>query len=270
MDLKDINLASVVQIALDAGREILDVYHSDKFEVESKDDESPLTLADRKSHEVIARQLRSKYKDIPVLSEEGQDIPFSERKHWEEFWLVDPLDGTKEFIKQNGEFTVNIALVQGGEPVLGVIYGPDLDTLYVGQKGFGAYKVDQASARKLDTEDELVKEGHQLPFVGNKDVVQVVASRSHMSPETEAFINDLKAKHNRVETTSAGSSLKLCLVAEGSADYYPRYAPTMEWDTGAGHAIVLASGGSVYRADSGEPLEYNKENLKNPWFLAKR
>ncbi|WP_085522303.1 3'(2'),5'-bisphosphate nucleotidase CysQ [Tuberibacillus sp. Marseille-P3662] len=271
--LDTIDVSLVAQIAIQAGQAILDVYHSDDFNVETKADESPLTLADRKSHQMIVSQLEMSFSDIPILSEEGHDMTYDERSSWQQFWLVDPLDGTKEFIKKNDEFTVNIALIDHDTPVLGVIYAPALDILYVAKKGYGAYKVEQISdARdeRLVSETDIATNGTPLPNATERDAVKVVASRSHMSPETEAFINDLEQEYDTVEMTSAGSSLKLCLVAEGEADYYPRYAPTMEWDTGAGHAIVAISGGTVLRTDNDEPLMYNKEHLKNPWFLAKR
>ncbi|TGB01700.1 3'(2'),5'-bisphosphate nucleotidase CysQ [Halobacillus salinus] len=258
----------VIQAALEAGRKIMDIYETD-FEVEYKEDESPLTIADQTSHEIIKSVLQEHTPDIPVLSEEGKGIAYEDRKQWDRFWLVDPIDGTKEFIKKNGEFTVNIALIEDGRPTAGVIYAPALDDLYVAETGKGAYKVSG-----------VLKEGNRnpqsLPLKQPEATkANVVASRSHMSEETEAFISTLGETYDQVDTISAGSSLKLCLVAEGKADYYPRFAPTMEWDTAAGQAIVECSGGVVNTVlDSGEetdtPLSYNKEILKNPWLLAKR
>ncbi|WP_163527364.1 3'(2'),5'-bisphosphate nucleotidase CysQ [Halobacillus ihumii] len=256
----------VIQAALDAGKEIMNIYETD-FDVEYKEDESPLTIADQRSHEIIKEVLQENYPEVPILSEEGAHLPYEERKLWKEFWLVDPIDGTKEFIKKNGEFTVNIALIRDGKPVLGVVYAPALDDLYVADEERGAYKI---SAVLESTGEELVG-AERLPLLSSKPgVASVVASRSHMSEETEAFINQLKETHDEVETVSAGSSLKLCLVAEGKADYYPRFAPTMEWDTGAGQAIVELSGGKVEVANEEVPLTYNKEVLRNPWFLAQR
>ncbi|UOQ45402.1 3'(2'),5'-bisphosphate nucleotidase CysQ [Halobacillus salinarum] len=256
----------VVAAAIEAGKEIMKIYETD-FDVEYKEDESPLTIADQRSHEIIKEALQKNFPEIPILSEEGSHLPYEERKAWKEIWLVDPIDGTKEFIKKNGEFTVNIALIRDGKPVLGVVYAPALDDLYVADKEKGAFKVSSV----LQTSDHLSLNAVKLPLAQKNDTVAtVVASRSHMSPETEVFINELKEQYDEVETISAGSSLKLCLVAEGKADYYPRYAPTMEWDTGAGQAIVELSGGKVEVAYDGRPLFYNKINLRNPWFLATR
>ncbi|WP_406944923.1 3'(2'),5'-bisphosphate nucleotidase CysQ [Halobacillus sp. SY10] len=255
----------VVQAAVEAGKEIMKIYETD-FEVEYKEDESPLTVADQRSHEIIKEALQKNFPEIPILSEEGSHLSYEERKAWKEFWLVDPIDGTKEFIKKNGEFTVNIALIREGKPVFGVVYAPALDDLYVANEEQGAYKV-----KGLLSSDDVQAYKTKLPLEKSSDkVARVIASRSHMSEETEAFINQLKETYDEVETISAGSSLKLCLVAEGKADYYPRYAPTMEWDTGAGQAIVELSGGKVDIANENSPLTYNKKNLRNPWFLARR
>ncbi|WP_234031443.1 3'(2'),5'-bisphosphate nucleotidase CysQ family protein [Lentibacillus cibarius] len=198
---------------------------------------------------------------MPVLSEEGADIPYADRKDRTVFFLVDPLDGTKEFIKKNGEFTVNIALIEDGYPVMGAIYAPALDTFYFGKAGLGAFKLESASEANVVGDNELVEASVRLPLVEPGDVVHVVASRSHMSAETEAFIEGLRDGEREIDVVSAGSSLKFCLVAEGKADYYPRYAPTMEWDTGAGQAIVEAAGGSVLRYEDGERFDYNRERI---------
>jgi len=267
--MNDYDVTKLLSICLQAGREILKVYSED-INVETKSDDSPLTIADQRSHEAIESGLKSEFKDIPILSEEGADIPYSTRKDWEQFWLVDPLDGTKEFIKKNGEFTVNIALIDGHYPVLGVIYAPALDAFYYGKEGVGAFKLEKASEREIDSEEDLIAKSVKLPEVNDGFVVNVVASRSHMSDETEAFIDELRTDHGEVDVVSAGSSLKFCLVAEGKADYYPRYAPTMEWDTGAGQAIVEAAGGKVSRHDDGERFYYNREELKNGWFLVEK
>ncbi|GGF22742.1 3'(2'),5'-bisphosphate nucleotidase CysQ [Halobacillus andaensis] len=257
----------IIQAAIEAGKEIMKIYETD-FEVEYKEDESPLTIADQRSHEVIKKSLEDHYPGIPILSEEGKHLSYAERKQWKEFWLVDPIDGTKEFIKKNGEFTVNIALIRDGKPIKGVVYAPALDNLYVAEEGKGAYKV---SSVLTNSTDDYSLNAELLPIEPpNTKVAKVVASRSHMSEETKAFIENLENKYEKVETISAGSSLKLCLVAEGKADFYPRYAPTMEWDTGAGQAIVELSGGKVDIANDDTPLVYNKENLRNPWFLARR
>ena len=244
-----------IEGAVAAGNEILKVYESD-FAVEHKDDKSPLTLADKLGHLKILSYLDNT--PFPVLSEEGKHVSYDERKYWKRFWLVDPLDGTKEFIKRNGEFTVNIALVENGIPVIGVIYVPVMDILYIGSED-GAFKYDAYAAGGSR------KEALPLPK-GNRSY-SVVGSRSHMSKETEAFFEEKKKEYGEVEVLAVGSSLKFCLVAEGKADVYPRYAPTMEWDTGAGHAIILAAGFNVTKFNSTEPLVYNKEDLLNPWFL---
>ncbi|MRG85064.1 3'(2'),5'-bisphosphate nucleotidase CysQ [Salinibacillus xinjiangensis] len=270
MNKDNIDFAYLSNIALKAGSEIMKVYESDEFNVEIKDDDSPLTIADKRSHNVIVEGLESNYAQIPVLSEEGADISYEDRKDWESFWLVDPLDGTKEFIKKNGEFTVNIALIEGQYPTIGIIYAPALDTLYFGKVGLGGFKLERFSTLEIKSEQDLLNRSEKLSLNSNDDYVKVVASRSHMSEETQAFINDLESKHSQIEVVSAGSSLKFCLVAEGNAAYYPRFAPTMEWDTGAGQAIVEAVGGKVLKHENNERFSYNKENLLNGWFLVKR
>ncbi|MDQ0162537.1 3'(2'),5'-bisphosphate nucleotidase CysQ [Aeribacillus alveayuensis] len=267
--LENIQLIDLLKISLDAGKEILQVYAND-FDVESKEDQSPLTLADKKSHETIVKGLSSLYPDIPVLSEEGKSIPYDTRKEWDYLWLVDPLDGTKEFIKRNGEFTVNIALIEEGKPVVGMIYAPVLDTAYFAKKDIGSFKLENVSTVEVQDDLALVNVSVRLPLEIKKEKVSVVASRSHLSPETEEYINQIKEKYGEIEITSAGSSLKLCLVAEGKADVYPRFAPTMEWDTAAGQAIVERSDGVVLNIETGVNLTYNKENLLNSWFIAKR
>lgn len=254
-----------ISAALKAGKEILDVYNTADFQVEVKSDNSPLTIADKRSHEAIAAELDNT--DVPVLSEEGNKIEYSERGNWTWLWVVDPLDGTKEFIKRNGEFTVNIALVNGQDPVAGVIYVPVTGTLYVGIVGQGAY-MTEASPEDTITWDSLSNSGTQIPQKSER-AYTVVGSRSHMSPETEKFMNELKSEHGEVEILSRGSSLKLCMVAEGKADVYPRFAPTMEWDTAAGHAICAAAGFQVLKYPEMTPLKYNKEDLLNPWFIVK-
>jgi len=257
-------LKSAISAALRAGREIMEVYSKGELSSWEKADNSPLTEADVRSHRVIVEGLKSF--NFPILSEEGKDIPYVERREWEKFWLVDPLDGTKEFLKRNGEFTVNIALIKDKTPVLGVVYAPALDLLYYGFKG-GAFKVERASTLSLE---EIFTKGKSLPLQGgSQGKLRVVASRSHLSEETEEFIEELK-KGKEVELVSVGSSLKLCYVAEGKADVYPRFAPTMEWDTAAGQAVVEASGGKVLDAKSLRPLTYNKESLLNPYFIALR
>ena len=260
-----------VRAALAAGKKIMGVYTdpSADFEIERKADNSPLTIADRKAHEVIADELKDT--PYPLLSEEGKKMPYEVRQEWKEMWIVDPLDGTKEFIKRNGEFTVNIAYVKNGVPEAGVIYIPVKRELYVADTEWGAYKISNIdSADENTTIDKLTESGKRLPL---EDAVHegyvIVASRSHLNEETQAYIERMEAEHKLVKTQSAGSSLKLCLIAEGKADVYPRFAPTMEWDTAAGHAIIRAAGREVYHTDCKEPLQYNKEDLLNPWFIAR-
>ena len=246
---------AAIDAALKAGENILSIYDdpASDFEIERKADNSPLTIADRKAHEAIVAILNDT--PFPVLSEEGKHLDYEVRRKWDTLWIVDPLDGTKEFIKRNGEFTVNIALVQNSVPVLGVIYVPVKRVLYFAVVGKGT------------TLQQMIKESELMPLEDVRDHFIVVASRSHLSPETETYIADLKKKHGSVELISSGSSIKICLVAEGSADVYPRFAPTMEWDTAAGHAIARAAGMEVYQAGKDEPLRYNKEDLLNPWFI---
>ena len=255
-----------LKASLKAGAEILDVYNSE-FAIEHKDDKSPLTEADKRGHVAIVSNLEST--QLPVLSEEGKSIDYSERSRWEMFWMVDPLDGTKEFIKRNGEFTVNIALIEKDTPIGGVIYVPVHKTLYVAAPDLGSYKIENVEPDADGVLTDLVNKGVKLPQSNSNRPYTVVASRSHMSAETADFIESVKQDKGEVETMSRGSSLKLCMVAEGSADAYPRYAPTMEWDTAAGDAICRLAGFSVTQYQTEAPLIYNKENLLNPWFLVK-
>lgn len=259
-------LSAAVNAALKAGEEILKVYYSQDYEIDHKSDDSPLTKADRKAHEIIQEVLESY--GIPVLSEEGEHLPYSERSKWDWCWIVDPLDGTKEFIKRNNEFTVNIALVNGQEPLCGVIYVPVYKQLYIGDIELGAYRVDDI-VEFHSSLDNLINRGISLPLEGGERNYTVVGSRSHMNDETRRFIDELKSEHGEVQLISKGSSLKLCMVAEGVADVYPRFAPTMEWDVAAGHAIISAAGFQVVRVDGGQILEYNKMDLTNPWFIAR-
>ena len=250
-----------IRAAIEGSKEILEVYNSD-FAVEHKDDKSPLTLADKNAHKAISKILEES--GLPILSEEGRSIPFEERSQWEQFWMVDPVDGTKEFVKRNGEFTVNIALISNDSPVLGVIHVPVSGNLYVGG-GEGAFLIE--GCQEAVTYDQCVAQGQKLPSKDSERPYTMVGSRSHMSDETMAFMDEKKAEHGEVQIMAVGSSLKLCMVAEGKADSYPRYAPTMEWDTAAGHAICNAAGFQVYQYNSNVELQYNKEDLLNPWFL---
>lgn len=251
------NLSNYLSVAIQAAEEacvqILNVYNSDDFQAELKGDNSPLTLADKRAHQVISSHLV--HTGLPVLSEEGKLIPYDERKGWPAFWMVDPLDGTKEFLKRNDDFTVNIALIEGQSPVLGVVALPVTGEVFYASKGEGAFVKRAGKLKKLEKRSSFDKTS-----VG----VRVVASRSHMSEETEQFIKQLK----QPTLVSKGSSLKFMLLAEGLADVYPRFAPTMEWDTAAAHAIINEVGLSVFKAESNGQLKYNKEELLNPYFIS--
>ena len=274
--------APLCRLARQAGCLILEVYESD-FAVAQKEDSTPITEADRRSHKLITHTLTELTwspvlpQPLPVLSEEGRDIPYEERRGWETFWMVDPLDGTKEFVSRNGEFTVNIALIRGGRPAFGVVYAPVADILYFGARGAGAFKLENARAGKIDA-PLLRSEGRKIPSGDDRpagsSALRVVGSRSHGSPDFEEFLQDLKEEHGEVELTTAGSSLKFCHVAEGKADVYPRLGPTMEWDTAAGHAVALAAGRSVKVIDAQRrvthrDLGYNKRELINEWFICR-
>lgn len=266
-------VSAAIEAALAAGREILAVYEG-PIAVDLKDDRSPLTEADRRAHQAIAAALAST--GLPVLSEEGRSIVAEERQSWERYWLVDPLDGTKEFIKRNGEFTVNIALMErdglpGGpmgtaSPIAGVLYVPVKDILYFAWNGGGAYRQERATLASGQAYERAAM-AHRLPIHTERKAYTIVASRSHQSPETEAFIRRAEEEHGRVELASMGSALKICLVAEGAADVYPRYAPTMEWDTAAGHAIANEAGRKLIDVTTNAPMRYNKYELVNNWFI---
>ncbi len=250
--LKDIKLEQIVDIAQRAGDKVMEIYKRD-FTIEYKDDQSPLTEADIAANKIICSDLERLYPNIQIMSEENQQTDYEVRKNWEYYWCIDPIDGTKEFIKKNDEFTINIALIHKNTPVLGVVYAPAIDEMYKAKKGEGAFKNEQ-----------------RLPLVVNKspkDKLIVVASKSHLSEDTQKFINALDTKE--IDQISKGSSLKLCMVAEGIADIYPRLAPTMEWDTAAADAIVREAGKMTYEFENKLPLPYNKSDLLNKWFIVK-
>ena len=250
--LESIDIEIIKSIALEAGDAIMGIY-AKEFNVEYKDDKSPLTEADKLSNAIICKALERHFPTLPLLSEENEYIDYEIRKNWEHYWCIDPIDGTKEFIKKNGEFTVNIALIHNDTPVLGVVYAPALDEMYWAKKGEGAYK-----------------NGMKLPLYVNPSPEKklfVVASKSHLSPETQAFIDALPTEC--IEQVSKGSSLKLCMVAEGVADIYPRLAPTMEWDTAAADTIVREAGKMSYQYKSDISIQYNKQSVLNPWFVVK-
>ena len=248
--LDRINIEDILVIARNAGKEIMNIYKKD-FDIEYKKDKSPITQADKISNEIICSSLENLYDGIPILSEENKEILYEIRKDWEYFWCIDPIDGTKEFIKKNDEFTVNIALIHKNTPVLGVVYAPALNDIYWAKQGLGAYKNNEKLPLKVNS--------------NKKEKLFVVASKSHLSVETQEFIDKLDSKE--IEQVSKGSSLKLCMVAEGIADIYPRLAPTMEWDTAAADAVVRCAGKMTYQFESNEPVVYNKEDLLNPWFV---
>jgi len=297
-----IDSSRIIHLAVHAGRAVIDIYnHADDIGLSFKDDNSPLTKADTRSHRILCEGLDSRY---PVLSEESLQVPYSERKEWNIFWLIDPLDGTKEFIKRNGEFTINIALIVEGRPYAGFVYAPVLDICWWGIEGIGAYRISgteklvrysdlqrngiskkkgnsQKTVKNIRNTDQMpagVKQEH-LPLARDNepdrngetaDAVRVVASRSHLNEATQAGIEKLKERWGEITLAFSGSSLKLCRVAEGSADIYPRFGPTMEWDTAAADAVCRAAGCVVLDARTAEPLRCNKEDLHNPWFVVSR
>lgn len=258
-------LKLAVSASIDAGKKILEIYETSGFRVDQKADDSPLTIADKASNNIIIKVLGQT--DIPIISEESKLMNFADRKNWDAYWLVDPLDGTKEFIKKNGEFTVNIALCKGPHPILGVIYVPVSRELY-----YGIVDMKKAFKTILDLDHKLDfhffnEQDRIRPSKKAGNLIRVVGSRSHMNTDTQNYIDSLEQSKKQVEIISKGSSLKFCLVAEGSAHVYPRFAPTMEWDTAAGHAICNATGLKVLDQRTGNELKYNKENLLNPYFL---
>jgi len=251
--LKEIELEVIVKIAEEAGHAIMEIYKKD-FTIEYKDDKSPLTEADLKANDIICKSLLELYPSIPIMSEENKQTDYEIRKNWEYYWCIDPIDGTKEFIKKNDEFTVNIALIHKNTPVLGVVYAPAINEMYKAKKTEGAFKNNE-----------------KLPLQINKTPEKklfVVASKSHLSEETQAFIDALETEE--IEQVSKGSSLKLCMVADGVADIYPRLTPTMEWDTAAADAIVRESGNETCQFNNNEPIIYNKKNLLNPWLIVRK
>ena len=256
---EEISLA--IKASLLAGEQILEIYQSDQFDAEIKTDNSPLTKADKASHNIIVKQL-SKL-GMPILSEEGAEIDYSIRRKWSKFWLIDPLDGTKEFLKKNGEFTVNIAFIDNSVPVLGVVYTPVTKELYIAEKDLGSFKIE--SIKKF--EEISVKQTINLSESTLPEEYTIVVSRSHLNKETLDFIEVKRQKFKDISTKQFGSSLKICKVAEGSAHCYPRLGPTMEWDTAAAHAVVKYSGKRLFKFNTNDELAYNKESLLNPFFI---
>lgn len=261
------NIEIAVNAALSAGEEIMKIYESNNFDVEIKSDKSPVTSADYAANKKILEYLLKT--EIPVLSEESEISDYETRKNITNFWLVDPLDGTKEFINRNGEFTVNIALMENNKPVAGVVYAPVLQQLFFSHLDIGAFKIENiAFENKNIAFSELMTKAEKLPYSQNRNNIVVLSSKSHKSEKNDLFIKDLQKKHPLVETISKGSSLKICIIAEGKADIYPRFGPTSEWDTAAGHAILKAAGGNIIDTINRSEIMYNKENILNPDFFA--
>ncbi len=247
-------LKQLIDVAKHAGEIILDIYNTD-FNVDYKEDESPLTIADQRANQYIVDELSQLFPHYHFITEETKNAAYIERKDWEYTWIIDPLDGTKEFVKRNGEFTVNIALCKGTEIHFGIIYVPVTGDIYYAMKGEGSFKIDNNGTQT------------KLSIQPPKEELIVVASRSHRSQAVDDYVNEMSTGFENVIYQAAGSSLKLCLVAEGKAHIYPRLGPTMEWDTAAGHIIAEEAGAMIIRHDNGEPLAYNKEDLLNPFFI---
>ena len=258
------NYILAIEAAIEAGKFIMEIYDKD-FQIDFKNDNSPLTEADTKANTLIMEYLNQT--EIPIISEENKQIPYQIRKEWSSCWMVDPLDGTKEFIKKNGEFTVNIALIKDELPDFGVIYVPATGVLYFGD--VAAQKAYKVTINHFSyTVSEILKNATEIKPNFNPNTIRIVGSRSHMNQDTLDFVENIKNEtQKKVEMVSKGSSLKFCLVAEGSADIYPRFAPTMEWDTAAGHAICKATGLKVIDNTTRMEMRYNKENLLNSYFL---
>jgi 3'(2'), 5'-bisphosphate nucleotidase len=258
--------------ALKAGKRITELYESDDFNVSMKSDNSPLSTADREAHDIIKQHLIMSR--IPVLSEEGRDLQFEERKSWDILWIVDPLDGTRQFIQKRGEFTVNIALITGGEPLFGIIYAPVFDELYFGIKETGAYKIE--AAKNTVTCNlafpQIMKLAKPLPTAAKNanDRYVILASYHHVNSETLEYIDEVRKQHPDAEVKKVGSSLKMCMLADGIGDVYARFTDTYEWDTAAGQSILEGAGWRISAFDTGEPLRYNKESLLNPYFICKK
>jgi 3'(2'), 5'-bisphosphate nucleotidase len=261
--LADVNnkKEDIFEVIKAAGNEILKVYQGDDFQVEIKSDETPLTIADKQSNNVIINGLKVLFPEIPILSEESKKVPYDERRNWKYLWVVDPLDGTKEFIKRNGEFSINLALIENGKPIFGVLYIPVMRLLYYAGRGLGAYRVDKnKKIYSLKSKKSVSKESSQN--------IGIIYSKSHYNSETREYVQKIRKKYNHTNMISVGSAMKLTYLAEGKADIYPRLGPTMEWDIAAGQIIVEETGGKVIDYYKRKPLIYNKEDLRNSWFLA--
>ena len=264
-------LHSAIKAAINAGHDILKIYDTN-FKVEIKQDNTPVTMADKAASKSIINSLSSF--NIPFICEEENIVNYETRKNWQKLWLIDPLDGTKEFIKRNGEFTVNIALIEYDKPVIGVIYSPVFKNLFFALNGLGSFKINPhnvislINTNKLDCLKTILNSAQQLPTVNKPKNYTVVASRSHLSTELNSHIKQLESKKGTINLINTGSSLKMCLVADGEANEYPRFGTTMEWDTAAGHCILNNANGTIISTETNLPLTYNKQNLKNPNFIA--
>lgn len=262
---------TAINAAVHAGAKIMDVYNSGDFHIEAKSDLTPITLADKLAHDTIKSDLATTR--IPVISEEGRSISYDERVSWDLFWMVDPLDGTDEFINRTSDFTVNIALIQNGYPAIGIVYAPAYERLYFAIKEHGAYKKNniKPSASINFSYSETVEKSQKMPLYGSNDnKLIVVTSRLHVSPETSEYVNDLRKKYSDIVVMRRGSSLKMCMLAVGKAHIYPRLDTTWEWDTAASQIIAEEAGFLVCSYETGERLSYNKENMQNPWFVCKK
>ena len=257
------NLKLAIEASIQAGKKIIEIYNSDDFNLEYKLDDSPITLADTASNKIIENILEAS--NIPILSEEGNILDFNKRKNLKHLWIVDPLDGTKEFIKKNNEFTVNISLVENSIPVIGVIYAPALNVLYFSERKLGAYKTLITALDEFDN-----SKAFRLPLIKKSNGYKVLTSRSHLDDNTLDYIDNLKVNNLKVVSVPMGSSLKFCLLAEGLADCYPRFSPCMEWDTAAGQVICEQVGFKVVDLKTMKPIVYNRENLINNYFIAKK
>lgn len=266
MEITENLIITALQTAFRAGMAIMEIY-SEPFDVEFKPDNSPLTIADKKAHSIIAEGLSGT--SIPLLSEEGAQINYEIRKKWDHFWLIDPLDGTKEFIKKNGDFTVNIALISHQQPTFGIVYAPVPGFIYWGSKS-GSFRLNMSVFNENDLVNypKVLALAEKLPCIKRSEGFRVLGSRSHLNSDTESYINGLQSIHTDLSFVLRGSSLKFCTLAEGGADVYPRFGPTMEWDTAAGHAVAFYAGCTVKQAENGLPLVYNKSSLLNPSFIA--
>lgn len=260
--------ALAIDASIQAGAEIAAIYNKD-FEVNFKADQSPLTAADLASHKCIEALLADT--QLPLLSEEGNEIPWSTRQIWSSYWLIDPLDGTKEFVKRNGEFTVNIALIENGFPIFGVIFIPAENQLFFGGKGIGCYRfilMDERPLHEKNTLDEWKRAADKLPVNAQLSTdIRVMLSRSHVSEKTEQWLSELKTHFASIKSVNVGSSIKFCRVAEGMVQIYPRFSPTMQWDTAAGQAIAEGAGMHVVSWPDKVRLSYHRENLLNPHFM---